>query len=55
MVKVSKLTELNPDPKTFNVNNYWCSTYPYQAFAGDVIDQNNNGSTNANFSFSFRV
>ena len=37
MVKARKLSELNPDPCTFNLNNYWCSALPYQRFAGDVI------------------
>ena len=37
MVKARKLSELNPDPYTFNVNNNWCSALPYQRFAGDII------------------
>ena len=37
MVKARKRSELNPDPYTFNVNNYWCSALPYQRFAGDII------------------
>ena len=34
MVKARKLSELNPDPYTFNMNNYWCSGL---SFAGDII------------------
>ena len=30
------LSELNPDPYTFNVNNYSCSALPYQRFSGDI-------------------
>ena len=37
MDKARKLSELNPDPYTFNVNNNWCSALPYQRFGGDII------------------
>ena len=37
MVNARKLSELNPDPYTFNVNNNLCSALPYERFAGDII------------------
>ena len=55
MVKARKRSELNPDPYTYSVNNYWSSVLPDQRLAGDIIKPKNNASTNTNFSFSSRV